>query len=308
MTNASDHGRPSTTRCPARPARTVLGRSATVQAVIFLGLDLAWGEETSRKAAAETGVVALDEAGRILAAGWTIGIAETVEWVEREAGGDSILFVDAPLIVENEVGQRLCEKQVGQRYGRWHVYANSTNRRSARLAGVVLRETLEARGWRYVSGSAGPAQSGRTVSECYPYTTLVGAAELGYDVERPRYKRKPRRMRVAEWKPLRGAACDDLVLRVAGLKNADPPLDLRSHPLTQVLLDEPSPVVQAAYKHREDLIDAALCAWTAAYWWRHGTADCQVLGLEDADGDAGLERAATIIAPARPEQRIRPSG
>lgn len=271
--------------------------------MIFLGLDLAWGEGTTRKAAAETGAVALDEAGRIHAAGWTIGVAETVEWVEREAGPDSILFVDAPLIVENETGQRLCEKQVGQRYGRWQVSANSTNRYSARLAGVVLREKLQARGWEYASGSAGPAQSGRTISECYPYTTLVGTAELGYNAERPRYKRKPKRMRAAEWKPLRCAACDDLVLRLAGLRDADPPLDLGSHPLTRLLLDEPSPIVQAAYKHREDLIDAALCAWTAAYWWRHGTSGCQVLGVEA--GGADLERAATIIAPARAEQRIR---
>lgn len=271
-------------------------------AVIFLGLDLAWGEGTAGKAAAETGAVGLDQAGRIVAAGWTIGIAETVEWVERVAGQDSILFVDAPLVVENERGQRLCEKQVGQRYGRWHVSANSTNRYSPRLAGVALREALEARGWKYASGSSGPARSGRTISECYPYTTLVGAVELGYDVERPRYKRKPKWMRAAEWKPLRCAACDDLVRRLAKLKHANPPLDLCSHPQTQLLLDEPSPVTQAAYKHREDLIDAALCAWTAAYWWRHGMRGCQVLGLEA--GDADPELAATIIAPARPEQRF----
>ena len=30
----------------------------------------------------------------------------------------------------------------------------------------------------------GRAAHGRTVSECYPHTTIVGAAELGYDVER----------------------------------------------------------------------------------------------------------------------------
>lgn len=56
----------------------------------------------------------------------------------------------------------------------------------------------------------------------------------------------------------------------------------------------------AAYKHREDLIDALLCAWTAAFWVRHGLARCQVLGLPAVtDGTP----AATIIVPARPEQR-----
>jgi predicted RNase H-like nuclease len=75
-----------------------------------------------------------------------------------------------------------------------------------------------------------------------------------------------------------------------------------------VLLDEPSPVDEGPYKHREDLLDAALCAWTAAIWHRHGDRRTQVLGATaepDAEG-----RRATIVAPARPEQRLaaRPDG
>ncbi|WP_249416412.1 DUF429 domain-containing protein [Streptomyces sp. TS71-3] len=66
------------------------------------------------------------------------------------------------------------------------------------------------------------------------------------------------------------------------------------------LLREASPRAGAGYKHREDLIDALLCAWTAALWFRHGSARCQVLG---ADSPLPAGRAATIIAPARPEQR-----
>jgi predicted RNase H-like nuclease len=87
---------------------------------------------------------------------------------------------------------------------------------------------------------------------------------------------------------------------VAALADADPPLDLRSHETTGKLLEEASPLDIAAYKHREDLLDAALCAWTAALWHRHGFERCQVLGAAP-----GVVRpAATIIAPARPEQRI----
>ena len=94
-------------------------------------------------------------------------------------------------------GQRPCEKEVSQRYWRWRVAANSTNLGSRNLAGVTLREALADRGWRYDDGRAGPPQSpGRVFSECYPYTTIVGANELGYVDERPRYKRKPRRMRI----------------------------------------------------------------------------------------------------------------
>ena len=33
------------------------------------------------------------------------------------------------------------------------------------------------------------------------------------------------------------------------------------------------------YKHREDLIDALLCAGTASLWAPHGSGRCQVPGL-----------------------------
>ena len=162
---------------------------------------------------------------------------------------------------------------------------------------------LVERGWIYDDGCDGPPERGRHVVEAYPYTTLVGARELGYENERPVYKRKPRRMPVAEFRPRRAEVCDDLVQRLAALCGVDPPLDLRSHPVTRKLADEPSPLDDPAYKHREDLIDAAICAWTGLLWLRHGLERCQVLGA----GDSGCPRA-TIIAPARPDQRLASSG
>lgn len=269
--------------------------------MLFLGIDLAWGEGSATKRAADTGVAALDEKGLVIAAGWTCGIVETLEWVEANADLDALLFVDAPLVVDNEAGQRLCEQQTGQRYGRWKVSANTTNLGSPRLAGVALRRELEARGWRYSDGREGPPTRGRVVSECYPYTTLVGVVELGYDVERPRYKRPPKGMPSTMWRPLRATACDELIRRVAALANADPPLKLESHSETRLLLEGPSPLDQRSYKRREDLLDAVISAWTAAFWSRHGHARCQVLGIPS--GGAAVDVSlATIIAPARPEQ------
>ncbi|MCU1372530.1 MAG: hypothetical protein JWO77_3724 [Ilumatobacteraceae bacterium] len=264
-----------------------------------IGIDLAWAEGTGSRAANETGVVALDPDGTVVDAGWTIGVADTIAWIERLATDDSLVFVDAPLIVDNSMGQRVCEKQVGQRYGRWKVSANSTNLGSARLAGVVLRQQLEGMGWRYDDGLDGPPSHGRVFSECYPYTTLVGTPVLGYDDERPVYKRKPPKVRTAEFRPIRARNFDDMVRRVGRLETTDPPLLLRSHPDLRELVNVPSPLADRDYKHREDLFDAALCAWTAQLWVRHGASHCQVLGAVD-----GVQRpAATIIAPCRSEQR-----
>lgn len=263
--------------------------------MIFAGVDLAWAEGTADRPANETGVVAVDAAGTVLAAGWTRGVAETAGWL-RALDGDVLAFVDAPLVVPSRTGQRPCETQVGQRYGRWKVSANTSNLGSPRLAGVALRRELAAAGWRCDDGLAGPPAAGRSISETYPYTTLVGAPEFGCPTERPRYKRKPRALGTVAWREERRVACDGLVDRLAGLAAADPPLRLDTHPVTAALR-EPSPLADGPYKHREDLIDAVLAAWTAALWARHGTDRCQVLGVP-----AGTP-AATIIAPALPSQR-----
>jgi predicted RNase H-like nuclease len=265
----------------------------------LLGIDLAWADAAVVN---ETGAVALEADGTIVAAGWTVGVDDTVRWANANAETDTVLFVDAPLIVLNDHKQRLCEKQVGQRYWRWQVSANSTNRASPRLAGVRLRQELEGCGWRYDDGIAGPPTDGRVVCECYPYTTIVGTVDLGYEAARPLYKRKPRKLSTAQWRPIRAAACDELIRRMTALRTATPPLDLLSHQVTTRLVTEPSPLDDVAYKHREDLIDACLAAWTASLWVRSGSERCQVLGeTDDLVDEHG--RRATIIAPATPRQR-----
>ena len=268
--------------------------------MIFIGIDLAWSQGSANKKANESGVVLLNSNGDIKDAGWTVGIRETIDWVESHTHEDMLLFVDAPLVVNNESGQRFCEKQVGQRYGRWNVYANSTNKHSKSLAGVVLRKELEKLGWLYSDGCSGPPRSGRYLSECYPYTTIVGAEELGYADERPVYKRKPKKMKMSEFRPQRAGQCDELIFRITKLSSALPPMDLASHSETLRLIEESSPISDKEYKHREDLLDATLCAWTASLWFHLGKQRCQVLGCDDPLSET---YRSTIIAPAREGQR-----
>jgi predicted RNase H-like nuclease len=94
---------------------------------------------------------------------------------------------------------------------------------------------------------------------------------------------------------VRARAC-----RLGQLSDADPPLVLQSYLVTKELAEKPSPVTDVVYKHREDLIDALFCVWTASLWARHGLGRCQVLGLPASPDH---ELAATIIVAARPEQR-----
>ena len=94
--------------------------------------------------------------------------------------------------------------------------------------------------------------------------------------------------------------CDDLIQRLVHLTTAAPRLNVLSHTTTAQLAKTPSPVDNRDYKHREDLVDAIIAAWTAALWSREGFQHCQVLGEPDPP-----HPTATIIAPCRAEQRLR---
>ena len=267
----------------------------------FLGVDLAWAEGSASKPANESGLACIDESGRVIDAGWARGTDAVMAWIDSLWEPGAVLAVDAPLVVENPTGMRLCERETGSRYGRWHVSANASNLGRPWAGGVAIRRRLEASGWTYTDGLAPIPTTTPSFFECYPYTTLVGAAEFGYLDKRPRYKRMGTSLPHGERRAARAVVCDDLIQRMRRLTRASPPLDLCSHPVSDALATEPSPLVDRPYKHREDLIDALICAWTASLWWHRGTERCQVLGARDNVSELG--HRPTIIAPARPEQR-----
>ncbi|TPW70752.1 DUF429 domain-containing protein [Schumannella sp. 10F1B-5-1] len=268
----------------------------------FFGVDLAWRDSTPDRPANETGLAVIDETGAVLQAGWERGVDAVARWLIASVGPGDVIAIDAPLVVTNALGMRQAERQVASGYGRWQVAANAMNLASPLQGGVALRRLLEAAGVVYVDGSAPPPPDRAVMFECYPYTTIVGMEELGYDEQRPRYKRLDRSLSATEARVVRASAADQLLERMDGLASADPPLRMRTHPVATALLDEPSPLVDAPYKHREDALDALLCAWTAAIWHRHGTARVQVLGADAEPDEQG--RRPTIVAPARPMQRV----
>ena len=266
----------------------------------YLGIDLAWGEGTATRPPKETGLALIDETGTVLHAGWARGIDAVAAWIVEVAAPGAVIAIDAPLVVGNPTGMRLCERQVGMGYGSWHVAANASNTALGWQGGVALRTRLETHGFVYTDGIRPPVPLERTMFECYPYTTIVGMAELGYEDKRPRYKRFDQSLPSTLRRRARADACDELIRRMGALGSAPAPLHLGSHEVSRSLL-EPSPLVDRVYKHREDMLDAVLCAWTAAIWHRHRER-VQVLGADDI-ADAGGRRG-TIVAPARDRPRV----
>ncbi|AJW79351.1 DUF429 domain-containing protein [Clavibacter michiganensis] len=269
----------------------------------FLGIDLAWAEGTAARPARETGLACIDASGRVLALETARGIDEVVAWVDRWQGPGAVAAVDGPLVVANATGSRLAEKEVASRYGRLGISAYPSNRGLPAQGAVALRRRLEEAGWEYDDGSdADRGPDARTMLECYPYTTLVGAPELGFAAMKPRYKRLAPLLATADRRPHRAAEFRMVLAAVAGLARADPPLDVTTHPRAAALVADGPAMVERQHKHLEDLLDGLLCAWTAASWARHGRARSQVLGSTDPVVDE-RGRRGTIIAPARPHQR-----
>lgn len=287
--------------------------------MLYLGVDLAWGDVNT------SGVAALTADGELLDVGLRQGTADVLAWMEdfRTRSDAGLAFLDAPLLVTNPAGHRACDAEIGRRYGRWKVSANPANLTSPYLAGQRLREELQRRGWRYDDGLRGPPTAGWSVSECYPYTTLVGVAELDYPHQRPPYKRRPVSVAAPGWPRRRARELDGIIARLDRLPQTAalpglpglPALHLASHPVSRGWLAEPTAPTASAGKKREDMVDAVICAWTAALWHRSRWRRCQVVGAPHgpdaapgvgvgfpSDVDAGAP-LPTIIAPARECQR-----
>ncbi|KPG88920.1 hypothetical protein [Frigoribacterium sp. RIT-PI-h] len=270
----------------------------------YLGVDLAWRDSTPERPANETGLDVIDADGTVLDAGWARGVDEVEAWVSHWSTPGSVVAIDAPVLVPNATGMRASERLVARAYGRWHVSANASSASLPWLGGRTLGERLERAGGVYDDGGLPRRVEAGGRFEGYPYTTLGGMSGLGYDDKRPRDKRPDLALPKEARREARATACDELLRRLAGMAGAEVPVRLDSHPVSAALLDEPSPLVDRAYKHREDLPDAPVCAGPAAL--RARTPErLQVLGADPEPDDRG--RRATLISPARPERRLGPT-
>lgn len=98
--------------------------------------------------ASQTGAAVADGDRQILDAGWARGAGQTISWAASAAGeGDAVLFADAPLVVRDVPGQRVCQTRAGQRCGRWSAPLRRMPIRP-RLAGVQFLRLAELSGRR----------------------------------------------------------------------------------------------------------------------------------------------------------------
>lgn len=220
----------------------------TVWRMYFVGVDLAWGQRNP------TGVAALDADGTLQHVGVARDDADLLAQLQPYVGGDCVVAVDAPLVVTNATGNRPCEAALNRDFRRFDAGAHPANTglawfadggRGGRLCAALNLELNPA------------SPSPRRGIEVYPHAASV----VLFGVDRTlKYKQKPGRdVALLRSELLR------LMDFVAGLRSADPGLDVGNGGWARLHQSVLAATTKAQLRRAEDPVDAVLCAYIARY-------------------------------------------
>jgi predicted RNase H-like nuclease len=224
----------------------------------FLGIDLGWSSGASGLCCLEwqSGKLELRDL-RCLCP-----LEEILLWVEAwvEPQESGVIAVDAPTLIPNATGMRLCDRLTHQHFGRYHAGSYPANLGLAFASRTVeFGRSLEARGFAHAP-EIQPQQPGRHQIEVFPHPATIHLFGLPRILKYKKGKLVERRSQLA-------------LLRqyiLEGLPTLEPPLAALALPEL--------PVKGMALKAAEDQLDSLLCAYVAAHWWYWGQERNWVLG------------------------------
>ena len=228
----------------------------------LIGVDLAWGKLDGGEPAG-SGCAEL-----VWKNGWleltrlcSLGrVEKIVDWIEREPG-DWVVAIDAPLRITNPKGSREAEKQVRKSYKKFKVGAHSSNTTRKQFKehyqGRQILQQLEACKGTLVEKPE-HLNDGPLFFETYPHPAMVELFELDGII---RYKKG----NVAEKRCGQRKLANFILEHLCG-ELADPRPRLRCVGKLDALLREPKTELKGqGLKEREDLLDAVVCAYIAAW-------------------------------------------
>jgi predicted RNase H-like nuclease len=224
----------------------------------FIGVDLGWYGKPSGLASIRLDGSAL----RLRNIARLESVDKILDWIQSEAGsGSAVAAVDAPLIIRNQTSIRPAERELNGDFRRFHAGCHAANLGRPFAQNVIaFSRRLEALGFRH-GASVTPRQAGRFQIEVHPHAATVSLFGLDRIVK---YKRGTREQKARGLRRLRRL----LMTRLPAL---DPALSLS---LPQV-------PATGNIKPVEDKIDAVLCAYIGARWWRWATLGNRLYGSEE---------------------------
>lgn len=233
----------------------------------FIGVDFAWQSERNG-----TGIAVARGEGPSAA---IVDLFSGVRGIERiataildSAAEDTVVAVDAPLIINNQSGRRPCESEISRRFGAQHASAHSSNLTlyPEPATRELVRRLAEA-GFRHGIPPE-PRDRGRWFFEVYPHPAHIVVFGLDRIIQYKAKSGRSRSLRLAEFARLRSL--------LASLENAEPALvPGTASPLLTCNLDE---LRGQRLKDYEDALDAWFCAYLAQHAWYGGAERNEIVG------------------------------
>jgi predicted RNase H-like nuclease len=222
----------------------------------FIGIDLAWRSDKNHTGAA---VLEGDQSGvAIRSVSQGIATLRDVQlFIHTHARGDSVVAIDAPLIILNPEGQRPCEKEIGHRFGASHASAHTSNLKLYPDAGSVrLAAHLKEQGFTHCPAPHERFLGGKWFFEVYPHPAHLVLFERSRIIKYKKGRVSSRKEGLHEFREsMRRFLCP-----------ASPPL-LPTPQLLSLLDRSLNELNGQALKRYEDTLDATFCAYLAAYFW-----------------------------------------
>ncbi len=246
----------------------------------FIGVDLGWSSGASGLCCLEwrSGKLALLDLQRVMA------IADILAWIDGWIAPDQpgMVAVDAPTLIPNATGMRLCDRLAHKHFGKYHAGCYPANLGSTfAQRTLAFGLSLEERGFHHAP-TIQPQQPGRFQIEAFPHPAIVHLFNLPRILK---YKKGTLAERRPELARLRHYIHESLPLH-------DPPLDVSLSAIRETFAKLSAglpagiaipeiPLKGAELKAVEDQLDSLICAYIAAHWWHWGTERNLVLGNRD---------------------------
>jgi predicted RNase H-like nuclease len=236
----------------------------------FIGIDLAWKSDKNHTSCAvlegnQNGVEIRNVSDCITT------LSDVQSFINMHARGDSVVAIDAPLIILNHEGQRPCEKEIGHRFGSSHASAHSSNLKLYPDAGSVrLANHLEEQGFKNCPEPHKRFLGGKWFFEVYPHPAHLVLFERSRIIKYKKGSVSSRKSGLHEFREgKRHFLCA-----------ASPPLveNAQLHSLIDRSLND---LHGRALKHYEDTLDATFCAYLAAYFWAWSYERNEIIGNKE---------------------------
>lgn len=228
----------------------------------FIGVDLGWSSGAS-------GLCCLqwqDQTLKILELTTILDLDDILAWIDRQTSNSpALIAIDAPTIITNPTGMRLCDRLTHKHFGRYHAGCYPANlglKFASRTTG--FSQSLIARGFQHAP-EIEPQKLGRYQIEVFPHPATINLFGLDKILKYKKGRLAERRM---ELNKLRGHI-------VKTLPKLEPAVSSSTLKLIPTIAHRST---GKELKAIEDRLDSIICAYVAAHWWYWGTAKNMVLG------------------------------